>query len=131
VVFIDSVISEDDHDLSFKSGDEVWETGKDEAFVSPVKKEVWKHNVEVAKEAAEMGYQEIQFDYVRFPEGFENLADELSYDKGDDEDIDDSVEARVKAVTDFVAYAEKELKEYDIDVSVDIFGYTAEVDNGL
>ena len=129
VVFKDSVLAEDDPDLSFKSGDEVWENGKDEAFVSPFKKEVWKHNVEVAKEAAEMGFQEIQFDYVRFPEGFENLADELSYDKGDYEDIDDSVEARVKAVTDFVAYAEKELKEYDIDVSVDIFGYTAAVDN--
>lgn len=129
VVFKDSVLAEDDPDLSFKSGDEVWENGKDEAFVSPFKKEVWKHNVEVAKEAAEIGFQEIQFDYVRFPEGFENLADELSYDKGDYEDIDDSVEARVKAVTDFVAYAEKELKEYDIDVSVDIFGYTAAVDN--
>ena len=129
VVFKDSVLAEDDPDLSFKSGDEVWENGKDEAFVSPFKKEVWKHNVEVAKEAAEMGFQDIQFDYVRFPEGFENLADELSYDKGDYEDIDDSVEARVKAVTDFVAYAEKELKEYDIDVSVDIFGYTAAVDN--
>lgn len=129
VVFKDSVLAEDDPNLSFKSGDEVWENGKDEAFVSPFKKEVWKHNVEVAKEAAEMGFQEIQFDYVRFPEGFENLADELSYDKGDYEDIDDSVEARVKAVTDFVAYAEKELKEYDIDVSVDIFGYTAAVDN--
>src|SRR5690625_2730353 len=129
VVFKDSVLAEDDPNLSFKSGDEVWENGKDEAFVSPFKKEVWKHNVEVAKEAAEIGFQEIQFDYVRFPEGFENLADELSYDKGDYEDIDDSVEARVKAVTDFVAYAEKELKEYDIDVSVDIFGYTAAVDN--
>lgn len=129
VVFKDSVLAEKEPDLSFKSGDNVWKNGSDEAFVSPFKKDVWEHNLEVAKEAAEMGFQEIQFDYVRFPEGFENLADELSYDKGDYADVDDSVEARVKAVTDFVAYAEKELEEYDVEVSVDIFGYTAAVDN--
>ena len=129
VVFKDSVLAEDNPDLSFKKGDSVWKNGKDEAFVNPFKKDVWEHNLEVAREAAEMGFQEIQFDYVRFPEGFENLADDLSYDKGDYEDVDDSVEARVKAVTDFVAYAEKELAEYDVEVSVDIFGYTAAVDN--
>src|SRR5699024_5783102 len=129
VVFKDSVLAENDPDLSFKSSDKVWKNGKGEAFVSPFKQEVWEHNLEVAKEAAEMGFQEIQFDYVRFPEGFENVADDLSYDKADYEDIDDTVEARVKAVTDFVAYAEKELEEYDVHVSVDIFGYTAAVDN--
>ncbi len=37
----------------------------------------------------------------------------------------DNVQKRVKAVTDFVAYAQKELKPYDVKVSVDIFGYTA------
>ena len=34
-------------------------------------KEVWDYNVEIAIEAAKMGFKEIQFDYVRFPEGFE------------------------------------------------------------
>src|SRR5699024_3835545 len=116
-------------DASFKSGDEVWRNGKDEAFVSPFKKEVWDYNLDIAKEAAEMGFQEIQFDYVRFPEGFENRADELSYDKGDYEDRDDDVDARVKAVTDFVSYAEEELEDYGVDVGVDIFGYTATADN--
>lgn len=33
--------------------------------------EVWDYNVEVAIEAAKMGFKEVQFDYVRFPEGFE------------------------------------------------------------
>lgn len=129
VVFKDTVLAEDDPELSFKEGDQVWKNGKDESFVSPFKKEVWEHNLAIAKEAAEMGFQDIQFDYVRFPEGFENRADELSYDKGDYADMDDDVEARVKSVTDFVAYAEEELADYDVDVSVDIFGYTAAVPN--
>ena len=35
------------------------------------------------------------------------------------------VQRRVEAVTDFVAYAREQLKPYDVDVSVDIFGYAA------
>lgn len=125
VAFKDTVLAEENPDLSFQSGGEVWHNGGDDAFVSPFQKEVWEHNLAAAKEAAEMGFKEIQFDYVRFPEGFENRADELDYDKGDYADVDDDVEARVNAVTDFVSYAEEELKDYDVDVSVDIFGYTA------
>ncbi len=42
--------------------------------MNPFMKEVWDHNVDIAIEAAKMGFQEIQFDYVRFPEGFEKRA---------------------------------------------------------
>lgn len=129
VVFKDSEYADENPDASFKSGEEVWRNGKDEAFVSPFKEEVWEYNLAIAKEAAEMGFQEIQFDYVRFPEGFENRADELSYDKGNYEDVDDDVDARVDAVTDFVAYAEDELDDYGVNVGVDVFGYTAAAPN--
>lgn len=129
VVFKDSVMAEESPELSFKEGDQVWKNGKGDAFVSPFKKEVWENNLAIAKEAAEMGFQDIQFDYVRFPEGFETRADDLNYDKGDYAEMDDDVEARVQSVTDFVAYAEEELDDYDVDVSVDIFGYTAAVPN--
>ena len=44
-------------------------------------KEVWKYDIDVAK-AAKAGFQDIQFDYVRFPEGFENQADSLTIIKG-------------------------------------------------
>ena len=55
-----------------------------EAFVNPFEKAVWEYNVEIAKLAAEMGFQEIQFDYVRFPEGFEKTrAEGLDYTLGD------------------------------------------------
>src|SRR5699024_7515872 len=127
VVFKDSVLAKENPDLSFKSGDQVWVNNKGEAFVSPFQKEVWEYNLKIAKEAVEMGFKEIQFDYVRFPEGFETRADDLTYGKGDYSEQEDGVEARVQAVTDFVAYAEEELAEYDVDVSVDVFGYTAAV----
>lgn len=126
VVFKDSVLAEQRPELSFKEGNEVWKNGRKEAFVNPFMKEVWDHNVEIAIEAAKMGFQEIQFDYVRFPEGFEKRHDTLQYSMGTYEDSElDPVQRRVQAVTDFVAYAKDKLKPYDVDVSVDIFGYSA------
>lgn len=129
VVFKDSVYAEENPELSFRRGENLWRNGRDEAFVSPFQKKVWEHNIEVAKEAAKMGFQDIQFDYVRFPEGFENLTSDLSYGRGDYVDVADDVEARVQAVTDFVAYAKKELEPFDVDISVDVFGFTVMVPN--
>lgn len=128
VVFKDSLLSEKYPELSFRNSDgSVWSNSNGESFVNPFQKEVWEYNVEVAKQAAMMGFKEIQFDYVRFPEGFENMADQLDYSLGNYADSTDDVDARVDAVSDFVEYAHKELQPYGVDVSVDIFGYTATI----
>ncbi|GAB3059881.1 putative glycoside hydrolase [Virgibacillus ainsalahensis] len=129
VVFKDSVLAEKRPDLSFQQNGEVWVNNKGEAFVSPFETEVWEYNLEIAKMAAEMGFQEIQFDYVRFPEGFEHRDEELQYSLGDYADVDmNNVKKRVEAVTDFVEYAREELEYYDVDVAVDIFGYAATIE---
>ncbi|TLS37982.1 GTP-binding protein [Pseudalkalibacillus caeni] len=126
VVFKDTVLAKKRPELSYKDGGQVWTNGRGDAFVNPFLKEVWDYNVQIAIEAAKMGFKEIQFDYVRFPEGFEKRDDELTYSMGEYKDLKmDNVQKRVKAVTDFVAYAEEKLQMYDVDVSVDIFGYTA------
>ena len=126
VVFKDSALANAKPELSFVEGSSVWKNGRGESFVNPFMKEVWDYNVAVAIEAAKMGFQEIQFDYVRFPEGFENRSDTLKYGKGDYETSEeDDVQKRVHAVTDFVAYAREQLKPYGVKVSVDIFGYAA------
>lgn len=127
VVFKDTKLANDRPDLSFTDDKgEVWQNGGDESFVNPFEKEVWEYNVEVAKQAAKLGFKDIQFDYVRFPEGFENRDEELTYSRGDYAESDlNNTKQRVEAVTDFVAYARQELQSYDVDVSVDIFGYAA------
>nr|WP_232066184.1 putative glycoside hydrolase [Bacillus sp. KH172YL63] len=126
VVFKDTVLANRKPELSFKEGNKVWSNGGGDSFVNPFLKEVWDYNVGIAIEAAKMGFQEIQFDYVRFPEGFEKRDEDLKYDGGEyaKEDID-NVQKRVQAVTDFVAYAHDKLQLYGVKVSVDIFGYTA------
>ncbi|WP_442857121.1 putative glycoside hydrolase [Bacillus sp. FJAT-45037] len=128
VVFKDSVLAEMRPDLSFTENGEVWKNRRGEAFVNPFLKEVWDYNIEIAEKAAQMGFKEIQFDYVRFPEGFERRDDQLEYSVGEYEGGDgDNVQKRVQAVTDFVAYSRERLAPYDVDVSVDIFGYAATI----
>ncbi|OZB96757.1 putative glycoside hydrolase [Paenibacillus sp. XY044] len=120
VVFKDTILAKKRPDLSFKKPDgTVWENGKGDSFVNPYSKEVWDYNIAIAKEAAKLGFKEIQFDYVRFPEGFEKRADTLKYAKNG--------KSRVDAVAEFVQYARKQLSPLGIRVSVDIFGYAASV----
>lgn len=126
VVFKDSVLANKKPEWSYKEGNTVWKNGRGESFVNPFLKEVWDYNIGIAIEAAKMGFQEIQFDYVRFPEGFEHRDSSLKYSMGEYEGLKiENVQKRVSAVTDFVEYARKQLEPYGVKVSVDIFGYTA------
>ncbi|WP_343797784.1 putative glycoside hydrolase [Bacillus carboniphilus] len=128
VVFKDSVLAKARPELSFLDNGQVWINGRKEAFVNPFMKEVWDYNVEIAIEAAKLGFKEIQFDYVRFPEGFERRDTTLQYGMGEYENMEmDNVEKRVEAVSNFVEYAHEQLEPYGVDVSVDIFGYTATI----
>lgn len=131
VVFKDSILAKEKPEWSFTHDNgEVWSNRRGESFVNPYLKEVWDYNVEIAIEAAKLGFKDIQFDYVRFPEGFETRDRELNYSHGhygsDSEDVI-NMEFRNQAVTDFVAYAREKLQPYGADLSVDIFGYAAVV----
>lgn len=120
VVFKDSVLAKKQPELSFVTANgTVWQNGKKDSFVNPYRKEVWDYNVKVAKEAAKLGFKEIQFDYVRFPEGFEKKADSLKFTK--------SEQTRTEVVSGFVQYAKEQLEPLGVRVSVDIFGYAASV----
>ncbi|MEB3100246.1 putative glycoside hydrolase [Ferviditalea candida] len=123
VAFKDTVLAKKRPDLSFVNPDgSLWNNGKKpnpDSFVNPYMQEVWEYNVEVAKEAAKLGFKEIQFDYVRFPEGFEKKADKLKYSSDD--------RKRIQVVSDFVKYAREQLNPLGVRTSVDIFGYAASV----
>nr|WP_150959601.1 putative glycoside hydrolase [Aneurinibacillus sp. XH2] len=122
VVFKDTILANKRPELSFLNPDgSLWANGKKppESFVNPYSKEVWDYNIEVAKEAAKAGFKEIQFDYVRFPEGFEKRDSILQYEQDE--------RSRVEAVAGFVKYAREQLNPLGVRVSVDIFGYAASV----
>ncbi len=84
---------------------------------SAYSRNVWYYNVELAKEAArKMGFNEIQFDYVRFPENAYNL----SIAKADFKNKYD--EEKAEAVQNFLFYATDQIHKEGIYLSVDVFG---------
>lgn len=74
--------------------------------------EAWDYYIAIAKIGAELGFDEIQFDYVRFPD---NRGVALAKPS--------TVESRTKAITGFLEAAYKALIPYNVFVSADVFGY--------
>lgn len=81
-------------------------------WVDPFFSEVWDYNVAVAEEAARMGFDEVQFDYVRFPD-----VAGLVFSRENTE------ENRVAAISGFLSRASERLAPYNVFTSADIFGY--------
>lgn len=128
--FKDSIITEKHPEWGFTLDDgSLWKNGGGEAFMNPFLKEVQDYDIKIAKLAAEAGFDEIQFDYVRFAEGFETFGDKLTYSRGEFEDKDDMEEGekRVAAITGFVQRAREELQNYGVPISIDVFGYALQV----
>lgn len=84
---------------------------------SAYSRNVWYYNVELAKEAVrEMGFNEIQFDYVRFPENAYNLSTSGADFKNKYN------EEKAEAVQNFLFYATDQLHKEGVYLSVDVFG---------
>lgn len=111
-----------------RSDGSVWANDGGEHFINPFKQEVWDYTISVAIEAAKAGFREIQFDYIRFAEGFSFVEPGLTYDMGKyagrEEPID---QLRVQVINDFIEYAKQKLEPYNVHIGIDIFGYTATV----
>jgi len=67
-VFQDPVLAEAMPNLAFQTWQgNIWRDNKGLAWVDPNKKEVWQYNLAIAKEATDFGFDEINFDYMRYP----------------------------------------------------------------
>lgn len=116
VVFKDPSLAENKPELALRRKDgTVWRDRKHLAWVDPHHREVWDYNINIAKEAAKMGFREIQFDYVRFPSDG-NMQD-VVYPYADGRKKED-------VIRDFLMYAKKELEPYNVFLSADVFGLT-------
>ncbi len=84
----------------------------DERWVDPYSEEVWQYTTDVCKELAERGFDEIQFDYIRFPTDGVNLGDARYRWKDAGMDME-------SAIISFLAHARANL---DVPISLDIYG---------
>jgi hypothetical protein len=112
VVFKDDMLAGARPEWLVKKNGTVFRDREKLRWVDPFRKEVWNYNIEIAKEAARLGFDEIQFDYVRFPDT-----------KGVVFSKPTSVESRTGAISGFLEEAYKALIPYNVMVSADIFGY--------
>lgn len=77
--------------------------------------EVQTYNLAITREVAEFGFDEIQYDYIRFPD---------SYHYGLDYYYDETQQERWEIINDYLAKAHEITQEYEIDLGMDVFGAT-------
>ena len=91
----------------------------DSYWPSAYSRNVWYFNVELAKESVKyMGFNEIQFDYVRFPDRTSSTEEFLDYKNKYNE-------TKAQAIQRFVTYACDELHKLNVYVSIDVFAESA------
>jgi hypothetical protein len=123
VCFEDPILSEGRPDLAIQTpGGGVWRNHAGLGWTNPYDRRVWNYNLEVAQAAVRAGFDEIQFDYVRFPS---------------DGDVEAAVfpgkrkEAMSATIARFVHYATNRLHAMGARVSVDVFGLSATRNLGI
>ena len=88
----------------------------DQYWPSAYSRKAWMYNVELAKECADLGFNEIQFDYVRFPDGTASANSKLNFHNT-------YKESKVAAIQGFLEYAKEELSPKHVYVAADMFAW--------
>jgi hypothetical protein len=94
----------------------LWRDGQGVSWVDPYNTEVWDYNIEIANEAAELGFDEIQFDYIRFPDSVKKLNQEVEFSNPNQW-------SKAEVVEQFLKRAHSQIN-HDIFISADVFGLT-------
>ncbi|HEY0970915.1 MAG TPA: putative glycoside hydrolase [Gemmatimonadales bacterium] len=125
VVFKDRMLAEKKPELAIRNvSGGVWKDGKGLPWVNPYDKRVWDYNIAIAKEALDMGFSELQWDYVRFPDVTANARKSMSYPGSDGK-------SREENIHDFIVYSKEQLKDYQVPITADVFGLVTHVEDDL
>lgn len=92
----------------------VWKDREGLPWMDPFRPEAWERSLALAEEAAQLGFDEIQFDYLRFPDATGLVFSEPDTEAG-----------RVATINGFLDAARRRLLRYNVFVAADIFGYVA------
>lgn len=114
VVFKDGLLSKAKPEWSIRmAGNSLWHDKQGNTWVSAWDPNVWEYNIQIAEEVLKAGFDEVQFDYVRFPEAFPSLPKQIHpLAKGD----------RTDAIALFLRKAGPRVKALGGVLSGDLFG---------
>jgi hypothetical protein len=123
VTFEDPVLAAKRPGLAIRNSDgSLWHNRAGLGWTNPYDRRVWRYNVEIAAAAAKAGFDEIQFDYVRFPS--DGDLSQIRYPGAHPQPMRWTIPA-------FVQYAARRLHPLHVRVSVDVFGLSATRDLGI
>ena len=123
VVFEDPILSAGAPDLAIRRADgSLWTSNAGLGWTNPYDERVWRYNVQVAETAAKAGFDEIQFDYVRFPS--DGDLSQIRYPGRHSQPMGWTIAM-------FVKYAAERLHPLGVRVSTDVFGLSATRDLGI
>jgi hypothetical protein len=113
VVFKDTLLAQAKPEWAVRNAKGVlWRDREGLAWIDPFQTAAWNYALAIAEEAAAAGFDEIQFDYLRFPDTVG-----LTYAKT-------STQAdRVNAIVGFLQAARQRVQRYNVFLAVDVFGY--------
>lgn len=118
VVFKDDTLARRRPDWAvMDEGGGVWKNKKGVAWVDPYRREVWDYNLDVALTAAKAGFDEVQFDYIRFPSDGDTRRCRYS-------NVNHSSATAVAALEEFMTLARRKLDAAGVGVSAAVFGLT-------
>lgn len=114
VVFKDPMLSKAKPEWSIKNPNGgLWQDKAGNTWVSAWDPNVWEYNLAIAEEVLKAGFDEVQFDYIRFPEPFPSLPKQIhTHEKGD----------RTDAIVAFLDLARPRIHALGGVVSADVFG---------
>lgn len=125
VVFKDPFLAKRVNDFAVRNKDGSLFIHNKVPWLNPYNKDIWEYMVSICKEAAEAGFKEIQFDYIRFGEGYriKNILEEQI----------DPERTKMDIIVDFLDYINVEMVDYDVEISIDVFGtvITSRVDSDI
>jgi hypothetical protein len=120
VVAKDPLLASGKPEYSIKRRDDPtrsWLDKEGRPWLDPTHPEVWKYAADIAAEAVKVGFREVQFDYVRFPDE-DRIIREATYAK-----MNGRVRAQV--IRDQLAYLRGLIKPLHVPMTIDVFGLTA------
>ena len=120
--FKDTLVADARPDLAVQAADgSTWKARKDFSWLNPYQDEAGQWCIDVGLEAVEMGFREIQFDYIRFPNGGDGDTTEIRL-PGVPEDRPREEWRHTEEITEFLATASEQIHAAGAYVSADLFG---------
>lgn len=125
VVFKDRMLAERKPELAIRhENGSVWRDNKGGAWVNPYDKRVWDYNIAIAREALAMGFSELQWDYVRFPDVTDRMRAVMRFPGSNNVTRADNIHA-------FINYTKEQIKDLGVPVTADVFGLVTHVEDDL